>query len=816
MGAVGLLLLLAAAAWGIRAAAKALGRPIPNVVLAGFLLVSVLPYPKAVFTDTTPLPLDHVTFMIPWSVIPHTAPYNPYMDDIVTQIAPWTEAIRLAWSEGSWPWRNRWNGCGMPLAANSVSAAFFPVTLAVLLFPLWRGFTLAIGVKLLAAATGMWLWTRELRISASAAAFAAVAYALSFSFLPPWILYPQTGVFGLWPWMLFLIERSRDEAGRRRAVGALAAVFVLIVLAGHPESAALGALFTVLFLIGRRAQGGLPDLPRVAGAIALAAAIAVGLTAFFLVPSVLAIAASARQTAASTPYWQPHLSVFPHAPLWRGILPAFFPHTLGNATRSPTVEGGTGTFGEMAMGYAGILAWMAALLVFRPGSPRRRAEKCLWVIALLGLGEAVCLWPVAEIVARTPAFRYVFPLRFNAWMALALPVIAAFELDRYVYDVREGRSRPRAVAFSAAVLGAFGAGLYLYLRQLRRVQGGLPFQNRQLAVVIGVLALAAVLARVTWSRPEALAAALSVLGGAELLYQWHALNRTYSPNLYFPETPALTFLHRQPGVFRVAGKGYALFPSTNVFAQLEDVRTHDALERRDYMRFLDRTCGYPYDTYFKTLTRIDASALDFLNVRYVLAEAGSAAPGPRWREVYAGADATVFENGRVLARAFAPRRIRRVPAPPRRPWPILEAVREFGPAFDEVAVAQDWADTAWVLEDGSGETSNAPVEIDGYAETTNAASFSTRVSGDGPAYVVLSLVQDGGWSARDESSRPLPTFLANGPFLAVRLEPGTSGVLLTYRPPGLGAGSLVSGATLLALVAAAVAGRAKTVGGRRR
>ena len=76
--------------------------------------------------------------------------------------------------------------------------------------------------------------------------------------------------------------------------------------------------------------------------------------------------------------------------------------------------------------------------------------------------------------------------------------------------------------------------------------------------------------------------------------------------------------------------------------------------------------------------------------------------------------------------------------------------------------------------------------------------------------MVLSLVQDGGWSARNEAGRPLPTLLANGPFLAVRLEPGTRRVLLTYRPPGLPIGSLVSIATLLGLAAAVVARRVKT------
>ena len=138
-----------------------------------------------------------------------------------------------------------------------------------------------------------------------------------------------------------------------------------------------------------------------------------------------------------------------------------------------------------------------------------------------------------------------------------------------------------------------------------------------------------------------------------------------------------------------------------------------------------------------------------------------------------------------------------------------------GEAFAELTAASDWSDTAWVLDGGGGEAPNPSVEISEYAETTNAASFSTRVSGPDPAYVVLSLVQDGGWSARDGSGRRLPTFLANGPFLAVRLPADTRRVALTYRPPGLRIGSLVSAMTLLALIVAGVR-RARPAGRRAR
>ncbi len=809
IGSLAILLLLGCAAAAVAAAARFLDRPIPKAALAGFVLVAILPYPRAFVSSLTPLPLDHVTFTRPWYVEASGAPHNPYLNDIATQVLPWTEAVRLAWKQGALPLRDRWNGCGTPLAANSVSAAFWPLTFLALLLPLARAFTLIGAIKLLLAASGMWLWTRELGASKRPAGFAAVAFALSFTFVPPWIFYPQSGVFCLWPWMLFSIERCRDGRKRARAIAGLTAVFTLITLAGHPESAAMGFFFAGLWLAARRLAGALPDVAPLARAIALAAAVALGLTAFLLVPSVLAIAASARLASAARPYWQPHLSLFPHAPQWLGILPAFFPHTLGNAVASPTVPGGTGTFCEMAMGYTGIVGWAAALLVFRRGSKRDRAEWSLWGLLLCGFGVAVCAWPLAEIFAHIPGIRYVFPLRFNGWVALAAPAIGALELERYARDAREGRARATATFLVPCLLGVCGAALYVYLLGLRRATGGLRFQTWQLAAILAVLGLAALLALVARARPGAYVAGMTLLCGAELLYQWHGLNHLYSPSLLFPETPLLGFLHAQRGAFRVAGKGPVLFPSTNVFARLEDVRTHDAVERRDYMAFLDATCGYPYGDYFKMLQSLDAPALDFLNVRYALAEPRATSPGPRWREVYSGSDGTVFENTRALPRAFAPGRIRFVPSPPERPWPVLDAASAFGAAFPQIAALTDWRATAYVLSDGGAEIENPPIEVSEYAESTNAASFRARVPGGGPeGWVVLSLVQDGGWSARDAMGAAVPTRLANGPFLAVRVQPGDWQITLTYCPPGMRLGTLISLATLCLL--AAVALRART------
>ena len=810
IGSAAVLLLLGCAAAAVALAARWLDRPIPAAVLAGFLLVAILPYPGAFFSRMTPLPLDHAISLPPWNLGAPVKAYNPYLNDIATQVLPWTEAVRLAWKDGSLPLRDRWNGCGTPLAANSVSQAFWPPMFLALVLPFARAFTLMGAIKLLLAASGMWLWVRELGASTRPAVFAAVAFALSFTFVPPWIFYPQSAVFGLWPWMLFVIERCRDGRRRNRAIAGLAAVFALIVLAGHPESAAMGAFFAALWLAARRMTGDLPELAPLARAIGVAAAIAVGLTAFLLVPSVLAIAGSARLTAAARPYWEPHLSLLPHAPLWLAILPGFFPHTLGNAVSEPIAPGATGTFCEMTMGYAGILGWAAALLVFRPGSARPRSERVLWGLLFCGFGVAVCAWPLAEIFARIPAIRYVFPLRFNAWVALAVPAIAALELERYAKDARAGRAAPTAAVVVPLLLAGAGFALYRLLLVPRQADGSLAFHREQLTVVLAVLALSALFAVAARGRPGTYVAGVTLLCGAELLYQWSGLNRLYARELLFPEPPLVGFLHAQPGTFRVAGIGPTLFPSTNVFARLEDVRTHDAVERQDYMAFLDATCGYPYADYFKMIRNADASVFDFLNVRFALGGPRDAPPGPRWRPVYAGADGTAFENSAVLPRAFAPSRVRFAAPPPARPWPVFDAAAAFGPAFREITALTDWRSTAYVLSDAGGAAgvANPAVEVSEYAESTNAASFRARVPAGGPdGWVVLSLVQDGGWSARDGAGQAVASRLANGPFLALRIPPGERRILLRYCPPGMLLGSAISLALLLVLLSAAFRAR---------
>ena len=128
----------------------------------------------------------------------------------------------------------------------------------------------------------------------------------------------------------------------------------------------------------------------------------------------------------------------------------------------------------------------------------------------------------------------------------------------------------------------------------------------------------------------------------------------------------------------------------------------------------------------------------------------------------------------------------------------------FGEAFQDIRSNRNWKATAWVLGGPAGEQPGVAAEISDYTETTNAAAFTAKLP-SGEAWVVVSMVQDGGWSARDETGSRLDVRRANGPFLAVRVPAGSHRVRLRYLPPGFSVGLAIGAATAVLLIGLAVA-----------
>ena len=826
-----LLVLYAVTVAGVAFAAARLGRPLVSPALPrgegrgeGNLFVRGLPLlfcallpivfllPGFV-SDRTPLPVDHIRSLPPWSALGPVVVRNPNLNDVALQFAPWQRAVRDSWRDGEFPHRDRWNGCGTPLAANGSSSAFSPLVLLGLLLPLAQSFTLQGALKLFLALTGTWLWLTELKVSRDAALIGSVAFAFSFS-MTPWLYFPQTAVLCLWPWAFFAVELLRDRAASRRALVLLAVVLALWAASGHIESVASGAALLLLCVAVRRLAGDLPDAGRILVRIAGAGMLAMALTAFVLIPHALAIFSSQRFVLARQPFWQGVFSWVPHGPAWpAGLATIFFPRSLGDSLESPTIPGRVGSFPEMGLGYLGIVGWALVLLLLWPGSTRRRTEVGFAVPLAIGLAVAIGLWPFVEIFGHVPGLKMMFPLRFLSWIPICGAALAAFGLDSWGRSSPsplrgegrgeggsspsplrgegrgEGGSRPLLVALA---LAAFAVLAFLRFRERHAAAGGFASQRDALILALATLGVFALLGL---TRRRAVLYAV-LLGSAELVHQGSRLYRFGKPEDLAPPTPLLQFLARQPGTFRVVGDGAALFPNSNVFARLEDVRTHDPIERREYVAFLDAAAGYPPAEYFKSLQDLDAPALDYLNVGYLVSAPGREPPGPRWRPVYSGADGTVFQNRSALPRLFAPARVE----------PAASAAASSSPR------RTDWGERALVLPSewrghtGPAAGANGRAAISRYRETANTVRFHASVAAGGPALVATSIVDDGGWTARGRGDG-VALGRVNGPFLALLIPPGERDVVLRYTAPGFRLGATISLVALLAFAVALAAGR---------
>ena len=768
-----LLLLYAGVVAAIRAAAIGLGRPLSRSALAAAFGLPLLFFLPGFFTATTPLPADHTLSLWPWHVLAEGPKRNANLNDLSTELVPWAKAVRMAYKEGSLPLRDRWNGCGSPLAANVQSAAFSPFTFLGLLLPLARAATLTGALKLALALAGMWLWLRELRVSDGAAVFGAVSFTFSMMMIP-WLLFSHTAVICLWPWALFAIELLRDRDVSLRAFLLLLLVFIVWPLCGHIESVVLGSAFVALWLASRAALRTLPDFPKLAARILAAGLLAMGLDAFVLLPQALAIRASNRFALISHPFWSGDFSFLPRLKFWAGgLLTPLFPRIFGDEITSPMIAGGAGSFPEMALGAIGLVAWTLALCVLRPGSRRDRASRALLVPMVFGLGAAIDVWPFAEISGSIPLLRLMFPLRFFSFLAIGGAALAAFEADRLARDLRDGRKAWIFPAALAAALAGVACAAFPSVAKLHRAAGGWPSERHAwMFAVVVLLAVAATCALFGLRRMRAdlLPAFLAILAAGALFAEGSRIYRFHSIAQMYPETPLVRFLKSRPPPFRVVGEGAVIYPDTNIFAGVEEVRTNDPMENRQYVDYLNATCGYDPAVYFKVIENLNATVLDFLNVRYLVSTPGRTSPAPKWTLVYSGADGTVFENADVFPRFFS-------------------------------------TDPSRVLE------------VSDYRESTNRIAFHSRAPGDRSVLAVGSIVQDGGWSAREETGKPLSVARLRGPspgerpfgragglFLGVSIPPGEHDIVLDYSPPGFRIGSWISLAALL--LAAACGARA--------
>ena len=755
--------------------------------MAAFFYVLVLVFLFQPMTqEYVNIPVDYLQTLPPWAhLVKNPKALNPELNDLTLQIVPWAHQVREAWRSLQWPIWNPYSGSGYPLLGNAQSSAFSPLRILALPLPLGYAMTAEAAMKLLIALTFTYLFCRRRGYGELPSAIGAIGFGFC-TFINVWLHFPIATVAVLLPAVLYQIDLLLDRWTYPRFCFAVA-IWAAMIFGGHPESCShiffLALLYAGWILLIERP---LPLRPAIRFVVMLgvAMALAAAIAAPFLTTFAEGITKSFRfedlQVHPSVPGYY---SDYPSTVIL--LVPHFYGHIPLEIPWGPSkAESITGFAGAL-----GIAAWIA-LLLHAIVRRRFRTREMFFVVAAPIILGIILAWPVIGTI-----FHRIFFLAANARLRMLLCFVSAM-MAAAVTDLAL-RERPVTLTIGAAIIAALLLWLYLHTT--------FPDAAKQHSALLAiapsllVVVLAACLAAGARFRPVIL-----ILVASAMIFEVWTADAGWNPvlpaTLMYPETPLiakLRMLMTTHAPSRFVGTGPVFFPNASAVYGLEDIRAHDPMANGHYLGELRVLANYDVSTYFAMWKNFDTRLLDYLNVRYVVAEPKAKMKDQqRYRTVYAGKDGTIFENRDVLPRFF--------PA-----WAVL---LEFnGNTFMRRLLVHDSWSWAVLLK-------RLPVESDqerrdllaprpATAPRTkltltswSATDYRMHVSAPRWTVIVSSIPYWPGWHV-STATRSLEALQVNGAFLGFTVPPGESDVRVHFVPLSFYLGLAASLLTIAGMIA---------------
>jgi membrane protein YfhO len=699
-------------------------------------------------------------------------PKNASLGDVVYEEIPWRAAVREAIREGRAPLWNRFLLCGEPLLAMVLPAVLHPFTWIGMLLPLPQAWTLEMTLGVFLALMSAFLFFRDLGLSQLASAFGASAWAFCdyLRFYAGWPLSPAAAAFPLLLLGLSRIARDRDLRSFAVTAGAL----FLILNAGHPESAlhaVAGGGIWFLFCLARRTWRNRVAAVAIA---ALAGLTVLALTAVVLLPHFEAL----RQTFEfwfRTEWWIHQKKSLP----WRQALETFEQVVMPYAFGLPGSSG-------MSPGAQIPQAYLGALLLpfAAVGAASKRRERWpLLAIALVGFGAWSHAPVITDAISALPLFDLAINERLVFLGCFALAALGAFGMEE-IWSRRSGRFLGVAIVAVACVLIA---GFVLVRPRLIALEMRAGRGDAQLALQLVPLAGAGILIAlfVRRSRRVRLAgAALLVLFLAERAAETEYLYPTAPSGAFYPPLRLLDPIPRWTP-YRMASLGMGFLPNVATLYGVEDIRGYEAMTFKALFETFPLWSVHQ-PVWFNRIDDPTRPFLSFLNVRWVLAPPGMPAPAG-WATVASARGGSLWENPRVVSRAFVPEEIWFEPEVGARVG-VMETIDDFG-RRGVVGAGFAGVSRRW-LRNG-----RARVAISHYG----AEKIALDVDASQPALVATSTTNWKGWHVFSEGN-PLEIVEYNRAFVSFRVPAGRHRVEMLYRPRSVVVGAVISAFAAVAML----------------
>jgi hypothetical protein len=729
--------------------------------------------------------------------------HNGLLSDVYSHNIPWKAAVRDAYRHGELPLWNPHIFAGDVLAAAAQPAAYDPLLLLSLLLPLPNSLTFLASMSLFIAGLGMYLLLRELYVCGLPALAGSAAWMFS-TFVAFWLEW-ALGATTVWlPLLIFAVRRVIRERSLRSAA-LLTFVFMMILLAGHPETAlhvvALAALWAAAELVALRGRGFVR-----ATLLALSAGVsAVLLCAIYLFPVMDALPQTFEHELRRNVFRQMEKSVpLPVAiakleaqlvPFIHGMPHREWPDKL---PFEPPLE--SASCGSIALALAAFGAWRSRL----------RAKWIALAFVVLGLILGARLWPFADALGKLPLFDIALNDRLVVAAAFGIAILAAMGLNTLCHPERsegsssvplaledpsppepllsaaEGRLRMTAVAILVAILLALACA-NAWSRMLTLGLTPAFLRSQAMMLIAGPLVVA-LIASTTRGRVACALMLLAIVG-----------QRTIEVGDFYPTLPVKTFyppiavfekLPKAAEPFRIVGQENELIPNSATLYGLEDVRGYQALRLKRWIETVD-IWSVQQGVWWNRVDDLSAPFLSLLNVRYALVPWTVKSPPPDgWRKTADQPGTSLLENTRVLGRAFVPGSVR------------VGYSKDV--TLTQMKLERDFGARAWI--DARTTVPREEVNGPGRARVLSAKRGTLRIhaSMEGGGWMVVSESAWKGWRAFVDGKRA-PLRYANHTLLAVYVPLGEHDVRMVYRPESFVIGAWTSAITLLLWTAAASA-----------
>lgn len=755
--------------------------PVPARCWAAWGVVLAVLFGAVLFAGKVMLPLGYLTKVPPFTGLAGgEPPGNMLQSDLVLQITPWLVRVREAYAAGEWPLWNALSGAGEPLLANPQSQAFQPLAWLALPFPVAMGVGVIAALRVLLALVFTFLLLRRQGISDLPALAGSLAFGLS-GFLQLSLGWPLAGSATFLPVLLYGIVLV-DQRGARRDSLLLAFATASVLLVGHPETGlhvvALAAAFALSRLLARPAGQRLALVRSWTAAAAIGAALAapVALPAAEYLPQSLRASIletrHARLLAGADAQALTPAGGSRQRGMVARLVPNAAPHAFGNNRFG--AYWGERNINEDAAGFASTAALLAALASVWPLAAGRRfpQERLMWGAAL------VCL----VILARPPGLTQFFSLvpvvreslSFHSRVSMLLDFTIAYAAACAWERWRRGEAHVRRDVLTGAAVAALIAWAYLaHPGPAPTVLTGLRYGSLALQLVSLAAAVLLLAGRFSSWRAWGLATVVA----AELLFFHAPANPPVTADLYYPETPPITFLHKRLGPwYRMAGLGPALRPNFAGVYGFADPRSSNPTKPTEYLEAIQRINAFRIRA-TDGFTAPQDPLYGLLGVRFLMAPPREWLSAP-YRLVSRRGGTWIHQNRQALPLLFLPASATACAGPG---WSACTAgVRDFG----EQAVLRELP-RPWTAADPPASS----LALGGI----RPAWLRARARLTEPRLLASSVYQDGNWKLLIDG-KPAPTVFANGPFVAAWLAPGEAGIDLLYRP-----GSFVLGLVVAAL-----------------